>query len=162
VRLGSTARDGGADFTRAVVGTKVMRRHMGSVALSMRKDLQASWDELQRSGKTTVRLPESMLFRNLARGTMRLGWGEERKLGMSLVYGEGASEDAVATIAIDGWDPRTGLLAVPEPSSSTPRLSWSLPVQVTQGADQLGKELQDVLLFVPFEGELDWSAVRSN
>jgi|GEM_PF-6593695 len=179
VHLNYTALNGDEAFTNQLVKTEALRTYSGNHSISLRQDFPEQWDQLATTHRSQLQLHESRFQVNLKPETLQIGSTEsgERKILVAMVFS--ALPEHLDTQAIElrlndrVWDPNAGQVQVPARDLVDGYSVWHLDLKLENLPDRLTfadvadskieeGQLLDILMILPFEGELDWRGITAS
>lgn len=168
IQIAYTASPGGQTFARQVTNLDLLKNYQGSLYLSLRQQYSSAWYAFLSTYSLNFNLVRGQFPVNLATDSLSLGKNGNAYLALVLADPDNYSD--LPTIALNSetanWDPGTGAAAIGTANNfqSNNEVNWKLTMgfSSTTGNELLDGDrinpdaLLDVILVVPFNGQLDW------
>lgn len=168
IQISYTASPGGQTFARQVTNLDLLKNYQGSLYLSLRQQYSSAWYAFLSTYSLNFNLLRGQFPNNLTTSSLNLG--KDGNAYLALVLADPGEYSDLPTIALNSetpnWDPGTGAAAIGAANNfqSNSEVSWQLTMgfSSTTGGELLDGDrinpdaLLDVILIVPFSGQLDW------
>ncbi len=165
IQIAYTASPGGQTFAKQVTNLGPLKDYQGSLYLSLRQQYSSAWYAFLSTYSLNLKLSRGQFPVNLATDSLNLGKNGNAYLALVMAQSEDYSDLPTMTLNGSDWDPGTGAAAIGEMDEfqSGNELNWQVALSFTAGGSSLlagdridPKALLDIILIVPFSGELDW------
>lgn len=184
LHLQYTALDGGMECARELIQTQELKYHADHRNVSIREEFPGIWEQFltaDQNGQHQLKLNISEKFFNinLKPNTFQLGKEEdgERNIFLTPIFNssieKSVTENLHLTVNGETWNKKVRKVKVEDSSDKKDNVnSGNYPIHLTlsKPADQLlaqaekvskidSEQLLDILMILPYEGELDWSGL---
>lgn len=163
IQIEYTSSVGGSTFASEVARLDPLKHYNGTLYLSLRQQYASAWHAFLRSDRLNFSLMQQMFPINLVPGSLQLGHDGYAYLVPSLA--QGVDTDGWELSLNDNpWEAATGaaLIGDADNFAASNQVAWYVSVTKDSGSDPASPQkidpadLQDILLVLPFTGELDW------
>ncbi|NUO02497.1 MAG: hypothetical protein HUU01_17975 [Saprospiraceae bacterium] len=165
IQISYTASPGGQTFARQVTNLDQLKNYQGSLYLSLRQQYSSAWYAFLSTYGLNFNLLRGQFPVNLATDSLSLGKNGNAYLALVLANPDAYTDLPSVTLNGSDWDPGTGAAAIGEKDNfkSGNELGWQVALDFSSGGSGLldgdsidPKVLLDIILIVPFSGQLDW------
>lgn len=165
IQISYTASPGGQTFAKQVTNLDLLKNYQGNLYLSLRQQYSNAWYAFLSTHLLNFNLLRGQFPVNLATDSVNLG--KNGNAYLALVLAEPGEYSSLPTVTLNGsdWNPGTGAAAIGAANNfeSSNEVSWQLMMDfASTGGDLLEGDrinpaaLLDVILILPFSGQLDW------
>lgn len=165
IQIAYTASPGGQTFAKQVTNLDLLKNYQGSLYLSLRQQYSSAWYAFLSTYSLNFNLLRGQFPLNLATDSLNLGKNGNAYLALVLADPGEYSDLPKMTLNGSDWDPGTGAAAIGAADNfqSSNEVSWQLEMDFSAGGSDLldgdridPKAFLDVILIIPFGGQLDW------
>jgi len=165
IQIAYTASPGGQTFAMQVTNLDLLKNYQGSLYLSLRQQYSSAWYAFLSTHSLNFNLLRGQFPVNLDTDSVNLGKNGNAYLALVLADPGEYSDLPAMTLNGSDWNPGTGAAAIGAANNfeSNNEVSWQLMMDfASTGGDLLEGDrinpaaLLDVILIVPFSGQLDW------
>jgi hypothetical protein len=170
IKLSYTAQDGGETFRKEVTQQPSIQNYSGFRFLSLRQSFPEAWHNFMHptSGNPTMQFPilRAMFPVNLEPKSVTLGAESQGMISVQCLLAEGGKSD-VPDLSLNGQSVANGLVQLVVPGQGVTDApiylsDFGITKPNTLAASQsISRHVVDVIMIIPFNGELNWSSTSS-